>query len=110
VPQRSSRLPRLLRPEPGEGGDPGSVAAIAATRVVLPGVIVVAGVVLLALGRTAIGITLLGIAVLVVLMDWFARLSLRSAGDREREEAARRDFTRTGHWAQDDGPDSDPAP
>ena len=100
-------MPRLLRPEPGEGGEPGSIVAIAVTRLVLPGAIVVAGVVLLALGQTAIAITLVGIALLVVLIDWFARLSLRSGGDREREEAARRDFSRTGHWPDDDGPGGD---
>ena len=96
--------PRLLRPEPGEGDEPGSIAAIAAARVVIPGAIAVAGLVLLAVGQTAIGGTLLGIAAHVVLIDWFARLSLRSDGDREREDAARRYFTRTGRWPDDDSP------
>jgi hypothetical protein len=61
-------------------------------RVVLPGTIAVAGVVLLVIGGdapTGAGIVLLGVAGLVVLANLFMRLALQSERDREREERRR---------------------
>jgi hypothetical protein len=31
-------------------------------------------------------------------VNWLARLSLRSEGDRDREQTAREEFGRTGRW------------
>jgi hypothetical protein len=71
-------------------------------RYALPATILVVGVVLLAAGgggaTSAFGIVLVGIAGLVALASLFARLSIASERDREREETARRTFTRTGRW------------
>ncbi|MGO9902206.1 MAG: DUF6903 family protein [Solirubrobacteraceae bacterium] len=72
-------------------------------RVALPLVLFVVGVVLIIVGhaRTSAagaGVVLLGTALMVVLIDWLARLGISSGPDREREEAARQYFDRTGHW------------
>jgi hypothetical protein len=74
-----------------------------AVRVVLPLALLFAGVILIIVGhaRTSAagaGVVLLGTALMVVLLDWLARLGISSGGDREREEEARRYFDRTGHW------------
>ena len=70
-------------------------------RVGLPGVIALAGVVLLILGGTidiGLGLTLIGISFIVVLVNVFVRLSFASEDDRAKEEAAREHFTKTGRW------------
>lgn len=68
-------------------------------RVLVPGVIAVAGVVLLVIGsREALGATLIGIAVIVVIADIFVRLAISSSDDRSGEEEARDVFSRTGRW------------
>jgi hypothetical protein len=74
-----------------------------AARVGLPVLLVIGGIVLLIVGRgttsaAALGVVLLGVALMVVLIDWLYRLSVESNRDREREEQARDYFTRTGHW------------
>ena len=59
-------------------------------RVWLPAAIALAGVVLIVVGdetTKAMGVLLLGVALLVVLANVFVRLSLQS--EREREEEAR---------------------
>jgi hypothetical protein len=63
------------------------------TRVVLPAAIAVAGVVLLIVGgetTQAAGVTLIGVAVLVVIANLFIRLAIQSEGDRRREQERRR--------------------
>jgi Flp pilus assembly protein TadB len=60
--------------------------------VVLPAAIAVAGVILLFVGGEtthAAGVTLIGVAVLVVLANLFIRLALQSERDRRREEERR---------------------
>jgi hypothetical protein len=74
-----------------------------AVRVGLPVLLVVAGVVLLIVGRgttsaAGLGVVLLGVALMVILIDWLYRLSVESNADREREEEARDYFSRTGRW------------
>jgi hypothetical protein len=74
-----------------------------AARVGLPVLLVIGGTVLLIVGRgttsaAALGVVLLGVALMVVLIDWLYRLSVESNKDREREEQAREYFTRTGRW------------
>jgi hypothetical protein len=67
----------------------------------LPAVIFVAGIVCLVVGgdvALGAGIVLIGVAVLVAVFGAFARLSLASQDDREREEAAREYFSRHGRW------------
>jgi hypothetical protein len=68
-------------------------------RVLLPIGILIAGVVLLFInGTLALGLALIVIAVLVWFADWLMRLGLSSQDDRDREQWARRYFTRTGRW------------
>jgi len=73
-------------------------------RAGLPSLIALAGVVLLIIGgsmNVGLGVTLIGVAFLVVLINAFVRLSFASENDRDKEEAARDYFTRTGRWPQD---------
>jgi drug/metabolite transporter (DMT)-like permease len=70
-------------------------------RVWLPVGIAVAGVVLIVTGGDAAdgaGVLLIGVAGLVVFANLMLRLSLSSERDREREEANRDFFSRTGRW------------
>jgi hypothetical protein len=62
-------------------------------RIGLPAAILVAGVILIAIGGDAplgAGIVLIGVAGLVVLANVFMRLAIQSERDREREEERRR--------------------
>lgn len=67
-------------------------------RVVLPVTLATAGIILLLVGLAAIGIVLVGTAVIAALVDFFARMTNESDMDREREEQARSTFMRTGRW------------
>ncbi|MGO9975708.1 MAG: hypothetical protein ACLP01_23485 [Solirubrobacteraceae bacterium] len=72
-------------------------------RVVLPAALAIAGVILIIVGHAktnaaGAGVVILGVALMVVLLDWLARLSISSGDDRDREEQARRYLDRTGHW------------
>lgn len=61
-------------------------------RVWLPAAIALAGVVLIVVGDEtikAMGVLLLGVALLVVLANLFVRLSLQSEREREEEERNR---------------------
>jgi hypothetical protein len=61
-------------------------------RLTLVAVVAVAGVVLLALGGAtdqAVGGGLLGVAPMIALASWLARLSVNSEQDREAEARAR---------------------
>jgi hypothetical protein len=76
-------------------------------RVALPVLLAIAGVVGLIVGHgstpaAGIGVVLLGLALMVIMIDWLFRLSVESNRDREREEAARQYFDRTGHWPDED--------
>ncbi len=85
-------------------------------RLWLPLAIALAGVVLIVIGHarysnlassrsleSAAGVSLLLVALIVWMINWMYRLSLRSNADRESEERAREYFDRTGRW-----PDEDP--
>ena len=93
---------------------PGRVI-LAATRIWLPAAIGVAGIVLIVIGhgatpswRTAgrwspaAGVALLIVAIIVWMLNWMYRLSVRSNEDREYEERAREYFDRTGRWPDED--------
>ncbi len=70
----------------------------------LPVLLAAAGVVFLLLGgeyNGGIGVMLLGIALIVWIFNGMARLSVISRGDREREQAAREQYSRTGRWPGD---------
>ena len=89
------------------------------TRYWLPGGIALVGVVLIVLGHaaysestsshsleSATGVALLLVALIVWMINWMYRLSIRSNLDREEEERARDHFTRTGRWPEDEDPRS----
>lgn len=72
-------------------------------RIALPIALAIAGVILLITGHgtspaAGAGVVLLGASLMVILVNWLARLGLSSGADRDREEDARRYFDRTGHW------------
>lgn len=88
---------------------------VSATRVWLPLAIALAGVVLIVIGRgsysdladtrsleSAAGVSLLLVALIVWMLNWMYRLSVRSNQDREREERARDEFDRTGRWPDEE--------
>jgi protein-S-isoprenylcysteine O-methyltransferase Ste14 len=88
---------------------------LSATRVWLPLVIMVAGVVLIVIGHgsysdlanthsleSAAGVSLLLVALIVWMLNWMYRLSIRSNEEREFEERAREYFDRTGRWPDED--------
>jgi hypothetical protein len=67
---------------------------VKAFRIGFPAAILVAGVVLIAIGGDAplgAGIVLIGVAGLVVLANVLMQLSLQSERDRQREEERRRE-------------------
>jgi protein-S-isoprenylcysteine O-methyltransferase Ste14 len=88
---------------------------LAATRVWLPLAIVVAGVALIVIGHgsysnlanthsleSAAGVALLIVALIVWMLNWMYRLSVRSNKEREYEERAREYFDRTGRWPDEE--------
>jgi protein-S-isoprenylcysteine O-methyltransferase Ste14 len=105
-------------PSTGERRAAGA-ATMQFTRYWLPGGIAVVGIVLIAIGHaaysksasghsleSAAGVALLIVAVIVWMINWMYRLSIRSNIEREEEEAARQHFTRTGHWPDEEEPGS----
>ena len=79
-------------------------AVLLLVRVGLPAAITAAGVVLIVTGagenEQGAGVTLIGCAVVVMLLNLFLRLGRRDQRDREREEEAREQFGRTGRLAR----------
>ena len=70
---------------------------MALLRIGLPAVIAVAGVALLVIGGDSAkgaGVVLLGVALIVVLLNGFMRLSLDSEREREQEER----YRELGRW------------
>ena len=70
----------------------------------VPAVIALAGVITIIVGSSSVatagGIALIGVAVLVYGIGILARLSVSSQRDRDREQRARDEFSRTGHWSE----------
>ncbi len=94
---------------------PSNHVLLSATRVWLPTAIAVAGVVLVIIGHgsysnlanrrsleSAAGVSLLLVALIVWMLNWMYRLSIRSNEDREDEERAREYFDRTGRWPDEE--------
>jgi drug/metabolite transporter (DMT)-like permease len=76
------------------------------TRIWLPSMIGVAGVVLIVIGRghtgaAATGVGFLLVAIIVWMINWMYRMSVQSNRDRDREEGARRYFDEHGRWPDD---------
>jgi hypothetical protein len=73
-----------------------------AVRYWLPGAIALAGVVVALVGSSAaldaLGASLVGAALVVLLINLFIRLSIQSNRDREREDRAREYYDRHGRW------------
>ena len=67
-------------------------------RIGLPATIAVAGLVFLAAGSTGLGLTLMGVALVVAFANALVRLGIAGEADRDRDEEARRTFDRTGRW------------
>ena len=78
--------------------------ALLALRVGLPLAILLVGLAILIAGATQLGLILVGIAGMSVIVDVYARQSIDSSDDREREEQARRTFSETGRWPSARGP------
>jgi O-antigen ligase len=76
---------------------------LALTRLWLPLVIAIGGVVAIVIGHghtgtAAAGVGLLLVALIVWMINWMYRMSVASNRDRDREEEAREYFDRTGRW------------
>jgi hypothetical protein len=76
---------------------------LSATRLWLPVLIAIAGVVGIVIGhgKTAAagaGVGLILVAITVWMINWMYRMSVDSNREREREEEARDEFDRTGRW------------
>lgn len=73
-----------------------------AVRYLLPGAIAVTGIALVLGGHSdatvGAGVALAGVGMLVALLNVLMRLGIQSNRDREREERARRYFSRHGRW------------
>jgi len=83
-------------------------AGLLLLRYGLPGLLMIAGIVLVAVGGdkgavAGAGVVIAGIAVMVWMLGWLFRMSLSSNRDRDREEEARQYFTEHGHWPGEDG-------
>jgi protein-S-isoprenylcysteine O-methyltransferase Ste14 len=105
--------------DPSPPGRRAGTATAQFARYWLPGGIAVVGVVLIAVGHaayskstsshsleSAAGVSLLLVALMVWMINWLYRLSIRSNVEREEEEDARDHFSRTGRWPEDEGPGS----
>jgi len=90
-------------------------AVMSLTRVWLPAIIAVVGLVLIVVGHgsysdlantrsleSAAGVALLLVALCVWMINWMYRLSVRSNEEREYEERAREYFDRTGRWPDEE--------
>jgi protein-S-isoprenylcysteine O-methyltransferase Ste14 len=98
-----------------DGRPSGRHLMLSFTRVWLPAGIAVAGIVLLVIGHgsysnlantrsleSALGVSLLLVALIVWMINWMYRLSVRSNEEREYEERAREYFDRTGRWPDEE--------
>jgi hypothetical protein len=76
---------------------------LSATRVWLPLLIAIGGIVAIVVGHghtaaAGAGVGLLLVALTVWMINWMYRMSVASNRDREREEEARKYFDRHGRW------------
>ena len=82
-------------------------AGLLFVRIGLPAAIAAAAVVLLVTGagenEQGAGVALIGCAVMVLLLNVFLRIGVADQRDRDREDAAREHFGRTGRWPDEKG-------
>ena len=75
-------------------------------RYVLPAVIALAGIVILAVDRTLIGlegfVLFIGVAGSILLLNVLYRIGVSGDAERDREEAARTYFDEHGRWPDDE--------
>jgi hypothetical protein len=80
----------------------GTRALLIFVRFVMPALIVLSGVLLAVIGHREsayeVGALLVSAGVSVALLNLLYRVGVRGDKDRDREEAAREHFDRTGHW------------
>ena len=98
----SSTIPVEMTDKRSQPGAFGRVI-LAATRVWVPVVIAVAGVLGIVIGHgkssaAGAGVGLVIVALIVWMINWMYRLSIESNRERDREEAAREYFDRHGRW------------
>ena len=85
------------------------------TRIWLPVLIAACGVALIVAGHgsysnlatthsleSALGVSLIIVAIIVWMINWLYRLGVSSNRDRDEEERAREYFDRTGRWPEDE--------
>ena len=74
-------------------------------RLVLPVLIIIAGIALAAIGRSEsayeVGALLISAGLSVALLNLLYRVGVKGDSDRDREADARDYFERTGHWPSD---------
>jgi hypothetical protein len=78
------------------------------TRVWIPVLIAIAGVVAIIIGRghtaaAGSGVGLIIVGIIVWMVNWMFRMSVESNRDRDREEAAREYFGEHGRWPDEEG-------
>ncbi|HEY5189829.1 MAG TPA: hypothetical protein VII87_12390 [Solirubrobacteraceae bacterium] len=96
--------------KPDEPVTPGRIF-LSLTRVWLPLIIAVVGIVFIVLGHASLsdqssghalqaglGVGLVIVAIIVWMVNWMFRMSVDSNREREVEEEAREYFDRHGHW------------
>jgi hypothetical protein len=70
-------------------------------RYILPGVVVIAGVAIMAMGSESDlegGASIVGAGLAIYLLNWLLRIGAAGEEEREAEDAAREHFTRHGRW------------
>jgi hypothetical protein len=72
--------------------------AVNAVRYGIPGVLLVAGMVVWAMGSIAAGAMFISAATAVLLLNLLFRIGVEGDKERDREEAARRYFDEHGRW------------
>jgi threonine/homoserine/homoserine lactone efflux protein len=79
------------------------------TRVGLPVIITVIGVIMIVIGHggtnspvAVTGLCLMGVALMVWMLNWMYRMSVESNEEREVEERARDFYTAHGYWPDDE--------
>lgn len=96
--------PWAPKPDPeGERREQRKRLVLVGVRYVVPGLIALAGVVVIFVASDRevgieIGGMFLGAAIAVLMLNFFFRMGVSGDRERDREEAARRYFDQHGHW------------
>ncbi len=83
-------------------GTPNRSPSLWIVRAGLPGAIALAGLVLLAAGAAGLGLTLIGVAIVVLFANTLMRLGIAGDADQDRAARARRFYDETGRWPDED--------